>query len=76
MPRKSKMLQVYESLCPNDPIADDDPRRADIIREMLTVRQAKTIQDATKVVDWWDWDSCQQMYAWLRKARKMLNKGK
>ena len=48
----SKFIQLYETLCPDDPIMRDDPRRPAIIAEMRHVCTAKTEADAVKAVEY------------------------
>lgn len=50
----SKYIHVYESLCPDDHIADNDPRRDDIIAEMRAIERAGTYAEAVEVIEWWD----------------------
>lgn len=51
---RSKFIAAYEAAIPDDPIADDDPRRADIWNEMREVRAARSLEDAAQVIAWWN----------------------
>lgn len=60
----SKYISVYEKLCPDDPIAIEDPRRPVIISEMRAIHKAKTPEDAAKIIAWWDaWPNPQHQTA-------------
>ena len=70
----SKFIQLYETLCPDDPIMRDDPRRPAIIAEMRHVCTAKTEADAVKAVEWWNsWPNpeFETPMDFVRKAREM-----
>lgn len=68
----SRLLQLYEQLT-GDFVAQDDPRRPGILSEMSSVVTAPTAKDARSTIEWWGWDSRQQMDAWIRKARKLYD---
>ena len=68
----SKYIAVYEKLFPDDPIAMNDPRRHDIIGEMRAVHRAKTVEDATRAVNWWFWSDRDDMVRWVKRARKLM----
>jgi len=51
----SKYIDIYNKLCPDDPIAKDDPRRRDIINEIRSIARAKNVQEATLSIEWWGW---------------------
>jgi hypothetical protein len=67
----SKLIKIYESITP-DKVSKDDPRRDSIIYEMQKVKKAPTAKAAREFVDWWVWNSPQEMDAWIRKARKAM----
>lgn len=67
----SKYLDIYEAICPSDPVAADDPRRASIIAEMRRICLAADNRTAAKIVDWWGWDSDQELIAFVAKVRRM-----
>ena len=70
---KSKYQAVYEKMCPNDPLADDDPRKANIIAEMKFVAKSKTNREGAAIIEWWGWDSDQELIAFVVKVRKLLS---
>ena len=49
----SKYIAIYNKLCPDDPIAKDDPRRSEIIAEIRAVILADSIEKAIDVIEWW-----------------------
>jgi hypothetical protein len=72
----SKYLKVYELLCPDDNIRQDDPRRNDIIGEMKNIHKAKTIEEAAEVILWWDsWPNPRHQTAteFVAEARNLMN---
>lgn len=72
----SKYIRIYETLCPDDKIARDDPRRAAIIGEMRAIHRAKTDDEAVAVVAWWHaWPNPQHQAAieFVQAARKMMS---
>ena len=71
MKHKPKALRVYERLFPSDIIFDDDPRRPEIIQEMLIVCRSKTIENALKGVSYWGWGSEEEMIQTVKKLRKV-----
>lgn len=48
-----KLIAVYERLCPDDQVADDDSRRPVIAAEVLAVGRAPSIKDALEVIEYW-----------------------
>lgn len=50
----NKYIRVYESLCQDDRIADNDPRRDAIITEMRAIELAGTDEEAVEVIEWWN----------------------
>lgn len=68
----SKYLAVYERLCPSDPIAKDDSRRAAIIAEMAAIKRANTAKEAAAVIEWWGWNSPGDCTRWVNRARKLM----
>lgn len=50
---QAKLIAVYQRLCPDDQVADDDPRRPVIAAEVLDVGRAPTIKEALHVIEWW-----------------------
>jgi hypothetical protein len=75
----SKYIRIYEALCPDDPIAKDDPRRQSIMREMYGVCRAKTLAEAVSFVQWWNaWPNPQHLTAkeFAKEARKLCAKMK
>ena len=73
--RKSKYLRLYEAMCPSDAV-DNDPRHPMIIAEMRDLVRAKTNREATDAIEWWGWNSDQELMAWVVKARKLWEKMK
>jgi len=72
----SKYIRIYETLCPDDLIHDDDPRRSAIIAEMRAIHRAKNEGLAEIVVAWWGaWPTPQHGSAreFVRAARKMMS---
>lgn len=74
----SKYIKIYEQLCPDDPIAKDDPRRSAIINEMQQVCTAKTDERASRYIEWWSvWRNDRAkgkpdaLMDFVRKARKL-----
>jgi hypothetical protein len=65
----SKLIAVYESLS-DDVVTKDDPRRAGIISEMIAIKNAPTAKDAREIIEWWGWDSLQELDSWIIRARK------
>lgn len=71
----SKYIRIYETLCPDDPIRDDDPRRGAIVAEMRAIRHAKTEQEAVAVIEWWRaWPNPQHQTALelVHEARSLM----
>jgi hypothetical protein len=71
----SKYIAIYEKLCPDDPIAKDDPRRKEIIAEMRGIHRAKSVAEAANVIEWWFVayiDQRKIAMAYVRKARKLM----
>ncbi|WP_039784145.1 hypothetical protein [Herbaspirillum huttiense] len=58
---QSKLIVLYERLCPDDIVALDDPRRPSIAAEVLDVGRAENIAEALSVIEWW-----RQPEAWAR----------
>lgn len=50
----SKLIALYERLCPEDPIEDDDPRRDSIAHEVYDVAMAPSQQEALDILSFWD----------------------
>jgi hypothetical protein len=70
---KSKYQSVYEKMCPDDQLTDDDPRKRDIIAEMKLIAKSKTNREGAAIIEWWGWDSDQELIAFVAKARKLLS---
>lgn len=71
----SKYLKIYEALCPDDPISDDDPRLPGILAEMRDIHCAPTEEDAIKVIEWWQaWPNSWHLIPeeFVRDARAMM----
>lgn len=71
----SKYTRIYEKLCPDDPIADEDPRRPVIMAEMRAIHQAATEADAVAVIEWWQaWPNPQHRTAleFVQEARQLM----
>lgn len=69
----SKYLALYETMCPEDEIRKDDPRRGAIIAEMRGVCRARTVPEAAKFIEWWIWDDkVRDSRAWAHKARRIF----
>ena len=71
----SKYIDVYETLCRDDAVAMDDPRRSAIISEMRDIQKAATDEDAAKVIEWWGaWPNPQHRTAleFVQEARRMM----
>jgi hypothetical protein len=49
-----KLVAIYQRVCPNDQLADNDPWRPVIAAEMLDVGMAPTPEAALQVIAWWD----------------------
>ncbi|MBP2480248.1 hypothetical protein J3A72_000540 [Stenotrophomonas sp. PvP093] len=45
-------VRAYERIWP-DPVADDDPRRAQIAQEMRELRAATTLAEGLQAIGWW-----------------------
>ena len=72
---RSKYIRIYEKLCPDDPIHDDDPRRGAIMAEMRSIHHAKTEQEAVAVIEWWQaWPNPQHqtVLELVREARSLM----
>ena len=67
----NKYQKIYETLFPDDCLANDDPRRESIIAEMRDVCRAKTLVEAVKVINLWVWDSVRERNAFVRRAREL-----
>jgi hypothetical protein len=50
---QARLVEIYEALCPDDPLDQDDPRRGAIVAEMQRVVEAKTDEEASGVIEWW-----------------------
>lgn len=73
--KKGRHQRVYETLCPGDVLADDDPRRPVIIAEMKAIERAATDEDAARVVEWWgSWPNPHHQSAveFAREARRLM----
>ena len=70
----NKYIKVYETICPDDIIADDDTRRDEIIAEMKAIEKAKSTKEAAKIIAWWCWDSPGDCTRWVTRARKLMAK--
>jgi hypothetical protein len=66
-----RLLAVYQDLT-HDAVFADDPRRANIVAEMRAVNNAKTNRLAAKEIEWWGWDSDQELISWVSRARKLF----
>lgn len=74
--RTSKYIRIYEMLCPDDPIRDDDPRRGAIMAEMRAIRHAKTEHEAATFIEWWQaWPNPRHQTAleFVREARSLMD---
>ena len=72
----SKYIRIYETLCPDDWIDRDDPRRGAIMAEMRAIHRAKTEDEAVAVIYWWNaWPNPQHQTAteFVRAARQMMS---
>lgn len=72
----SKYIRTYETLCPDDQIDRDDPRRSAIMAEMRAIHKAKTEDEAAAVIAWWGaWPNPQHQTAleFARAARKLMS---
>ena len=72
--KKSLYLDIYERLCPRDPIADDDPRRESVILEMRAVCKSPSPKEAASIVAWWSVDSDwreKRAADFVRKVRRL-----
>lgn len=73
----SKYIEAYETVCTDDWVDKDDPRRKSIIHEMRRVHKAKTLSLAVDVIAWWDvWPNpvAQSPREFVKKARKLMIK--
>lgn len=71
----NKYLKIYEILCPDDPIFEDDPRRPAIIAEMHDIHRAASEAEAVKVIEWWRaWPNPQHLtpQEFVQDARAMM----
>lgn len=50
---QARLVEIYETLCPDDLLNQDDPRRGAIIAEMQRVVEAATDEEAIQVIEWW-----------------------
>ncbi len=69
----SKYIDLYELMCPDDPVESDDPRREVIMQEMKHVVKATTDEAAVEAVKWWDcWPTPQHQTAldFVKEARE------
>lgn len=72
----SKYIRIYETLCPDDQISRDDPRRDAIMNEMRAIHKSKTEDAAVAVITWWNaWPNQQHQTAleFVQAARKMMS---
>ena len=71
----SKYIRTYETLCPDDPVTRNDPRRGAIMAEMRAIHKAKNDEDAADVIDWWQvWQHDRQLaLEFVREARRMMS---
>ena len=72
----SKYIRIYETLCPDDKIARDDPRRDAIMDEMRAIHKAKSEDDAVSVIAWWNaWPNPQHqtVIEFVQAAREMMS---
>lgn len=72
----SKYIRTYEALCPDDKIAQDDPRREVIIAEMRAIQEAATDEEAVAIIDWWNaWPNPQHQTAleFVQAARSLMS---
>lgn len=51
---KVKLIALYSSVCPEDVLVKDDPRRDVIAAEMLDIGLAPSPEAALQVIAWWD----------------------
>ena len=51
MPKKSRLIRIYEKSFPKDEVFHDDPRRPAIENEMRQVIKAATPVDAAKFIE-------------------------
>lgn len=71
----SKYLRIYESLCPDDPIGDEDPRRPAILAEMRDIHRAPTEAAAVAIIEWWKaWPNPlhQTPLEFVQEARRLM----
>ena len=71
----SKYIAIYQALCPDDPISDDDPRRPAILAEMRAIHQAASDEAAVEVIEWWQaWPNPQHQTPldFVREARLLM----
>lgn len=76
--KKNRFQKVYEILCPEDVLEYDDPRRPAIIAEMKDVACAASIDEAVKVIAWWNvWPNAahETPEQFVKDVRRLLEKG-
>lgn len=71
--KKPIEIEIYEALCPSDPIDKDDPRRGEIIREMKFILAQTDIEKAARHIEWWGaWDDpVRGSRGYVRRAWKL-----
>jgi len=71
----SKYLRIYETLCPDDPIDEEDPRRRAILAEMREIHRAPTEAAAVVIIEWWQvWPNPQHQtpLEFVQEARRLM----
>ena len=69
----SKYLEIYETLCPDDPIEPDDPRRGPILAEMRAIVHAPDEAAVLEAIRGWGWPNPQghAAHEFVREARRL-----
>jgi len=71
----ARLQAIYETLCPDDVLHAEDPRRPAILEEMRLVVEAPTDSQAAEVVAWWNsWPNPQHLSAteFVVEARQLF----
>lgn len=71
----ARLQAIYETLCPDDVLHAEDPRRTAILEEMRLVLEAPTVSQAVEVVAWWNsWPNPQHLSAteFVQDARDLF----
>ena len=64
-------IDLYEAVFTNDPLDQDDPRRQAIADEMKAVVNADTVLEGTEVIEWWGWNTLDELKTNIRKIRRL-----